>query len=175
MPVLDNPRHERFAKNLAAGMAPSVAYLDAGYGTTSAASTASAAAQLCADPDIDARVKELLGRAAERAVITRARIHQMLLEDRQDARTKNQFSVAVRAAELLGKDIGMFVDKKEIKTSKLEELSIEELNAIVDQLTEPGPASGAESEGSVDHPGTEDRSVLPEDRPATPGALPKAA
>lgn len=47
------------------------------------------------------------------AKITKADVLKMLQEDRNDARANGQFSPAIRAAELLGKELGMFVERSE--------------------------------------------------------------
>lgn len=47
------------------------------------------------------------------AKITRADVLKMLLESRREAHENGQHSPAIRAAELLGKEIGMFVDRSE--------------------------------------------------------------
>jgi hypothetical protein len=39
----------------------------------------------------------------------------MLIEDHDSARAKGQFGAAIRAAELLGKELGMFVERRELR------------------------------------------------------------
>lgn len=142
-------------------MSVSAAYVEAGYNTTTAESTASNAAKLAGEPDVDQRVKELLGRSAERAVINRARIQGELLRSMGEAREKHQHSVAVRAIELLGKDIGMFVDRKEIKTSKIDEMTIEELDELAERLRSE-PEGAAPSDSGEGETGKENLDVLPD-------------
>ena len=60
MSVLDNPRHERFAQNLASGMTQDAAYEAAGYNKST-----SAAARLSADVRICERVASLLDKGAK--------------------------------------------------------------------------------------------------------------
>ena len=62
MPTLQNPRHERFAQELAAGKTADAAYVLAGY-----KENRSNAATLGADRDIQVRVAEIQSVGAERA------------------------------------------------------------------------------------------------------------
>lgn len=73
MPVLDNPRHERFAQELAKGLAASKAYVAAGFSENDGN-----AIRLKGNERIAARVEEILGRAASRAEITTARVLEEL-------------------------------------------------------------------------------------------------
>lgn len=65
MPVLKNPKHERFAQELAKGKTATEAYVLAGYKPNDGN-----AATLKGKQRISDRVAEILGRAAERAEIT---------------------------------------------------------------------------------------------------------
>lgn len=58
------------------------------------------------------RLDEIQQRAVEIAEITRADVIRMLMEDRLEAKKNGQLSAAVRAAELLGKEVGMFVERR---------------------------------------------------------------
>ena len=58
MPVLENVKHEQFAQLIAKGVKPTKAYTSVGY---SRASAASAAARLCLNVSVCARIKELQG------------------------------------------------------------------------------------------------------------------
>lgn len=69
MPVLSNPKHERFAQELAQGKSASAAYEAAGF-----AFNTSNAARLNANERVRARVAELLHAGAERAGVTIDRI-----------------------------------------------------------------------------------------------------
>jgi hypothetical protein len=48
-------------------------------------------------------------------MLTKTAVIEMPLADRE-ARVKGQSSAAVRASELLGKELGMFVDRAEIRS-----------------------------------------------------------
>lgn len=74
MPVLSNPKHERFAQELAKGRIQAEAYAEAGY-----APSEPHASRLASNGKVTARVAELLGRAAIRTEITVAGITDRLL------------------------------------------------------------------------------------------------
>lgn len=69
MPVLANAKYERFAQGLADGMTADKAFIEAGF-----AANRGNAIRLKQNPDVQARIVELLGNAAERVEITKARV-----------------------------------------------------------------------------------------------------
>ncbi|WP_411914157.1 terminase small subunit [Bosea thiooxidans] len=69
VPVLSNPKHERFAQELAKGSSASAAYVAAGY-----AKSDSNASRLSGNEKVRSRVEELLGEGAEKAGVTIERI-----------------------------------------------------------------------------------------------------
>lgn len=118
MPVLANPRWERFARHLFAGMSTAAAYAAAGYTPNRGNAT-----RLKANEVVRARVRELNVRAAEEVAVTRGWILAALrrnveramqaepVVDREGTPTgayRYRGAVANRALELLGKEIGMF-------------------------------------------------------------------
>jgi phage terminase small subunit len=124
MTQLTNPRHERFAHELALGKSARDAYELAGYSRNTGNCI-----RLKANESIRARVAELQAEAAELVGLTRAWVLGRLMEnvnrsmqyeavtDREGAPTGEfayQGAVANRGLELLGKDIGMFVDRQEL-------------------------------------------------------------
>ena len=117
--ALKNARHERFAQEIAAGKGLEEAHGLAGY-----RADRRNAQHLRQRDDISRRIEEILAnrekvaakvaeRAIERAAITKADVIGMLVEDRQLARANTQASAAIRAAELIGKELGMFIDRRE--------------------------------------------------------------
>ena len=79
MPTLQNPRHERFAQELATGKSADAAYVSAGY-----RANRSNAARLSANQDIQKRVAEIQSLGAERAAIT----VETLIAEAKSARSK---------------------------------------------------------------------------------------
>ena len=67
--ALQNARHEAFAQGLAKGQSASEAYIAAGY-----KESRSAASRLSTNVNIEARVAELVGKGAEKAETTVARV-----------------------------------------------------------------------------------------------------
>lgn len=106
MPVLDNPRHERFAQYLLKGKSAAEAYVMAGY-----KDNRHNAAALARDEHILTRVKELQASAATRAEKTVADISLQLDEDRALAHKVEQAGAAVSASLGHAKLFGHLKDK----------------------------------------------------------------
>ena len=68
MPVLDNPRWERFALKYAAGVDSAEAYIAAGYTAKSRISQQQGARRLCRRPEVAARVREIRDEVAKGTV-----------------------------------------------------------------------------------------------------------
>ena len=79
MPTLQNPRHERFAQELATGKSADAGYVSAGY-----RANRSNAARLSANQDIQRRVAEIQSVGAELAAIT----IETLIAEAEAARNK---------------------------------------------------------------------------------------
>ena len=154
MPALKNAKMERFAQNIAAGMGVSKSYWEAGYkGTPHSVNVASS--KMHARPEVKERIQELLERRSlipdqslAKATITREWVLEHLILNVQRAMqiippTKDggmfryEGSVANKALELLGKEVGMFVDRKEVGApGEFAELDAEGLKqAIAERLT----------------------------------------
>lgn len=151
MSVLRNPQHEHFATLVAAGANFTAAAKAAGYSEVSAASRGCRVAQL---PAVTARIAELSARKVEiaqvSAGISKSYVLETLYENVQRAMQKREIknlqgvvvgfqyegNVANRALELIGKELGMFVDRKEINGSvnitsgRLLELSDDQVETI---------------------------------------------
>lgn len=129
MPALNNPKHEHFAQLVAKGESATKAYALAGYSEQGAAQSAN---RLLKTADVRARVAELQNAVAERAVekaaLDRTWVISKLREnverameavpvfDREGKESgvfTYQGSVANKALELLGKELGMFKDRIE--------------------------------------------------------------
>lgn len=122
MPVLANARHEAFAQGLAKGLSASEAYIKAGY-----RDSRSSASRLSTNANIVARVTELQQMAAQGVVVDRQWVIAKLVEnvnramqaqpiivgDKPTGEYRYDGSVANKALELLGKEVGMFVERSE--------------------------------------------------------------
>ena len=133
MPALDNPKHERFAQELAKGLSADKAYELAGFKPNRGNATT-----LKQKESISNRVTELLAEresihaqataeAIKSTALTKQWVIETLMEnvsramqatpvkvgDDGEAIGEYQYqgSVANRALELLGKELGMFVDR----------------------------------------------------------------
>lgn len=119
---LSNDKHEAFAQALAKGTSAFEAMKEAGYRPDRGN-----ASRLTANDSIRTRVAELQERAATNVVISREWVIERLVENvnramqaveirNQDGGTgeyKYDGSVANKALELLGKELGMFVERSE--------------------------------------------------------------
>jgi phage terminase small subunit len=149
MPILTNPRHERFAQELAAGKSAAEAHGIAGYKPNRGN-----ASHLQSNQSIQKRVAELLqerenihnqatAKAVEATALTKEWVIAKLIENanramqaeaHRDGNGKpiGEYSyngaVANRALELLGKELGMFIDRKEVGSpGEFERMTDEEL------------------------------------------------
>src|SRR6266516_3019880 len=121
MPQLQNSRWERFAVLLAEGKSVIEAHVLAGYKP----STGNAYV-LKKNQRISERISELMAerqrkeaRATEKAIekvaLTKEWVLSRLIENAEKALTSKERSpIANRALELIGKEMGMFVDRAEI-------------------------------------------------------------
>ena len=122
MPALSKHKHELFAHALVSGLSASAAYVAAGY-----AANDGNAARLKGNERVTARISELQDSAAEKAVVTRRWVLERLIENvnrsmqavevkKADGDGTGEYryegSVANRALELLGKELGMFVERR---------------------------------------------------------------
>jgi phage terminase small subunit len=136
--TLANPRHEAFAQNLANGMTQIAAYEAAGYGRSTGRP-----AKLAKDARIVARVAELMRAREEKTNqstalairetgLSKAWVLERLREnversmqakpvlDKESQPTgeyRYEGAVANRALELLGKELGMFIDRSHLDVS----------------------------------------------------------
>lgn len=118
MPILRNARHERFCQAIVSGQVPEKAYETAGFKRNRGNAHTLKQRQIVSNriaellAEMEAQRKREVNRASEKAAVTKADVLRMLVEDREMARQKNQLGPAVRAAELLGKELGMFIDRQ---------------------------------------------------------------
>ena len=161
MPVLSNPKHERFAQELASGRTAEDAHGIAGY-----KASRSGASQLKHQVNISNRVSEILaerevihGQATADAIkataLTKEWVIEMLTQNVAKAMQATavlnddgepvgeysyQGSVANRSLELLGKELGMFIDRKEVgRPGEFESMNADQLREYINrEATELG-------------------------------------
>lgn len=137
MAPLTNPRWERFAQALAKGKTATDAYAEAGF-----APNRQNAARLTTNDDVKARLAELQNRAAAKTEITVAKLTDMYLDDRRQAKELGQPSAAISAVTALGKLHGLVVDRKEIRSGKLlSDYTDDELAALLADESDAGTDS----------------------------------
>ena len=171
MPSLKNAKHEHFAQLVSNGESATRAYALAGYSEKGAKQSSS---RLLTNADVCARIADLRQQKEQKhsaavatvvaeAAIDKAWVLSQLVENVQMAKAaepvldhegnptgeyKQNLSAANKALELLGKELGMFVDRKEVRTGMLDALPHDDLKALRDALSSAGFA-GAESSGSL--------------------------
>lgn len=133
MTVLDKPRHEKLAQQLALGANQADAYEAAGY-----ARDDGHASRLAGDGRIRGRVREIQAEAAKHVALSRADMIEMLISVHEEARANKQMSAAIRAAELLGRELhGMFTERREVTNrDDIRQLSDAELYERMAQAAE---------------------------------------
>lgn len=156
MATLGNAKHERFAQELASGKTADESYQLAGF-----VANRHNAAALARKEHIKTRVSELLAereqihgqataQAIERAGLTKEWVITRLRENAERAlqaipvldsdgeptgEYKYEGSVANRALELLGKELGMFIERKEVgQPGDFDRMSDDELRAELGAL-----------------------------------------
>lgn len=127
MPVLSNPRHERFAQELAKGKTADEAYEAAGY-----AANRGNATRLKANESVLKRLSELQSRTAERAVVTAESLIAEAEEIRGAAFRAGVYAAAIAAVKEKGVLAGVRVEKSERKSvNDIRRLSDDELDAAI--------------------------------------------
>lgn len=151
MPVLQNARHERYCQEVAAGKSQTDAYA-AVYGKQGRRDSA---ARLSAKANIRQRIDELTAKAAEQAVVDAAWIRRKLKDNAiQCMKAGDTFapSAANKALELLGKDKGMFVDRRLVGVRNIDDMTEEELLEFLGGEPDPqelGAAARARAAGDA--------------------------
>jgi phage terminase small subunit len=130
MPILNNPRWERFAQELAQGKSASEAYQLAGYRANDGN-----AIRLKGNECVSGRVSELLERAGERAEITVAGSIKKAERVYDAAHEAKQFSAAMTAVKEIGVLSANRVERGEAgkpgEFADLEAMSAAELRALI--------------------------------------------
>jgi phage terminase small subunit len=154
VPVLSNPRHEKFAQELAKGVSQFEAHGRAGF-----KAHRSNASSLAQDNSILARVAEIQSEnaaqaqkatqeAAERLSLSREWVLERLRDNAVQAADQGDFGPSNKALELIGKEIaGMFVDRKRLDIDgELRGLTDAQLIAIL--AGDESPEGNGETSGA---------------------------
>lgn len=163
MAILRNAKHEHFAHLVAKGETPPRAYVASGFSERGAAQSAN---RLLKNADVQARIAQLQKaieepsreRAIEKAAVDKAWVLNELIEvvkmgkaaepvvDSKGEHTgeyKQNLAAANKALELIGKELNMFVDRKEIRTGSLDDLEHDDLKQLKEALDELKQSSEA--------------------------------
>ncbi len=137
MAELKNIRHELFCRGLVTGKTADQAYQNAGYKPSRAH-----ASRLAAKGNIRQRVSELHQSVAQAATVDRAWVLQQMrdLYEKTTAAPADSPTWSPATAkgllDLIGKEMGMFVDRKIIGIKSLSEMGDDELRQIAGQVIE---------------------------------------
>ena len=133
MARLKNEMWEKFANAMARGVNQTNSALEAGYSDVSAHVRG---CELAKKPDIRARIEELQKKAEKAAVaalaVDRQWVLRELVANAEAARAAKNQNAVNRALELVGKELGMFVDRKMDVKSPLEALNAQQLQQLMD-------------------------------------------
>jgi phage terminase small subunit len=148
--ILKNQKHEIFALQIAEGKTATEAALVAGYSEKTARAQGS---RLLTKADIVDRVNELRARVNEKAASSAAVSKAWVIAHLKENAERSMQAVPVvdkngnetgeyiwnpnaanRSLELIGKELGMFVERKRITIEDLRELSTEELLALLEDV-----------------------------------------
>lgn len=127
------PRQQRFCELFIQCDSATEACLKAGYSEKGADRQAS---RLLRNVGVMAEITRRREAASKRAEIDEDAVLKMLLEDREGARKAKQYGPSVRAAELIGRKFGMFVDKRLV--GEIREHTDEEIAAGLARATADG-------------------------------------
>jgi hypothetical protein len=140
---LDNGRQEQFCLAYASHGNGTRAAQEAGYspsGNVNGAATRAVA--LLKRADIQARIAHLRAvvqrQVAKTVAVDRGWVLKMLIENAESAIEAKDRTSANRALELVGKELGMFIDRKMEVRSPLDALTAQELTALVDLIDRGG-------------------------------------
>jgi phage terminase small subunit len=108
MPTLKNPRHEKFAQEIAKAKTATAAMAAAGY------SDPRNSTRLTKNDEIRCRIEELKERGAARAEVSVASLLRELEEARKLALKLGQASAAVQCTMGKAKICGLIIDRREV-------------------------------------------------------------
>ena len=139
MPVLDNIKWERFAREVVAGKTYTDAYKSLSF---KAKDPAKAGSALAKNSEVQGRIRELtrrvtnkvVERTADRVALTKEWVLEKLRDNAEEAlQVKGGSAVANRALELLGNHLGLFKEPEQRLPVNLEDLPPETLERMLAQ------------------------------------------
>jgi hypothetical protein len=120
------PKQMRFTQEFVIDLNATQAAIRAGY---SAKTANEQGARLLANASIAAAIATAQGARAERLQIDADKVLADLERRGQMAERAGQFAAAIRAAELQGKHLGMFIDRRELVTPNADDETLEAVRA----------------------------------------------
>lgn len=156
-----SPHQEQYALNRANNMSQTDAYLALKTGTKHRPTAKSGAQRMEYMPKVSARIKEIIqskaammvkvaGKAVARAAVDKEWVLRELVKNVRRAKVEKDFNAVNRSLELVGKELCMFIDRKEIRTGPLTNLTDEQLIELTAALSAGLPPGSLELFG---HPG----------------------
>ena len=103
-----SPQQERFCQEYVVDLNGTQAAIRAGY---SEASATTQAADILRRPKVEKRIDELQAQLVGRIQLDAENVLHQLMLDHKDAKAAGHHSAAVRATELLGKRLGLWIDR----------------------------------------------------------------
>jgi phage terminase small subunit len=131
MPALANPRHERFAQELVKGASASDACRAVGIDPRNST-------RLMKNDEISRRVDELQERAVSDVLLSREWVLEQLVDNATKAKQAGDFGPSNQALNLLGKELGMFIERTE--NVNIEHVVSDDLPTAEEWETEHGTA-----------------------------------
>lgn len=136
MPELKHPRWEAFAQAYVRHKNGTQAAKEVGFkGGKDGNSFAVRAHEMLKKPEVQKRIAELnqqlVKETMKAAKVDRAWVLDRLKENAQEALERGDRAAANRALELLGKELGLFIDRKMVLTGPLEALSAPQLQRLL--------------------------------------------
>ncbi|WP_287139002.1 hypothetical protein [Mesorhizobium sp.] len=152
MPVLDNPKYERFAILVAKGTKQPEAFRKSGFTAATADNLSKNASRLARRPEVKLRIRELQGKQAERIGVS---VDMLVGElDQMIRLAKKVKHPAAGVGAIMGKAklLGLVVDKAEVEgvlrrpmrePGEVKQMSLEEWQKkFAPKLLDPQPGDG---------------------------------
>lgn len=144
-PELRNLQHEMFCRAYIRGLTGTQAAIEAGYSHSNAGPHAS---RLLARPDIKRRVatlRDMHGLTPRKpAKIDKQWVMESLVRNVENALAANDRAAANRGLELLGREYGLFTERRVVQQDPLDGLTVEQLQLLL-AVSSGRPIEGASS------------------------------